>query len=99
MANKIKINRPFIYKAYQVNDFNNCLHSLKDAKFLFKSECHYYVEKFILDFINNNLQTLLNDDNCKFVLIKVYDKDILANDDEIVNKYEYLIDDEKIHIR
>lgn len=99
---KIKIERPFVYKAYQLlKDVkkDEILQTLKDAnncKFLFKSECHYYVEKFILDFIKTNLQNLTNANNCKFTLIKVYDSDILTIANEIINVYEILQIDNKL---
>ena len=50
MAKKFKINRSFIYKAYicKVDEKGE-----KSSKFVYKSECHYYVEKHILDLLNN----------------------------------------------
>ena len=50
MAKKFKISRSFTYKAYLVKNINE---SEKIKKFIYKSECHYYVEKFILDLLNN----------------------------------------------
>lgn len=72
MAKKLKINRTFTYKAYEcenylnllnLNNINECenyknLIKSHTGKFLFKSECHYYTEKYILDFINNNYNNL-----------------------------------------
>ena len=50
MAKKFKINRSFTYKAYicKVDDKGE-----KVSKFVYKSECHYYVEKHILDLLNS----------------------------------------------
>ena len=50
MAKKFKINRSFTYKAYicKVNEKGK-----KTSKFVYKSECHYYVEKHILDLLNS----------------------------------------------
>lgn len=50
MAKKFKINRSFTYKAYicKVDDKGE-----KTSKFVYKSECHYYVEKHILDLLNS----------------------------------------------
>ena len=50
MAKKFKINRSFTYKAYicKVNNKGE-----KTSKFVYKSECHYYVEKHILDLLNS----------------------------------------------
>lgn len=98
---KIKINRPYIYKAYQVEDPKNLINfsdskqilaNVKNYKFLFKSECHYYVEKFILDFINQNLASAKN---YKYLLIKVYDHDLVNESDQIINIYNFL---DKINI-
>ena len=50
MAKKFKISRSFTYKAYIVKNINE---GQKIKKFIYKSECHYYVEKFILDLLNN----------------------------------------------
>lgn len=50
MAKKFKISRSFTYKAYicKVDDKGE-----KTSKFVYKSECHYYVEKHILDLLNS----------------------------------------------
>ena len=50
MAKKFKIKRSFTYKNYicKVDDKVK-----KTSKFVYKSECHYYVEKHILDLLNS----------------------------------------------
>lgn len=50
MAKKFKISRSFTYKAYicKVNENGE-----QTKKFVYKSECHYYVEKHILDLLNS----------------------------------------------
>lgn len=50
MAKKFKISRSFTYKAYLIKINKN---GEKIKKFIYKSECHYYVEKYILDLLNN----------------------------------------------
>lgn len=66
MAKKFKISRSFTYKAYLLTVDND---GKKIKKFIYKSECHYYVEKFILDLINGstnegeNILKLNNDIN------------------------------------
>lgn len=66
MAKKFKISRSFTYKAYLLTVNNE---GEKIKKFIYKSECHYYVEKFILDLINGssnegeNILKLNNDIN------------------------------------
>lgn len=50
MAKKFKISRSFTYKAYIVKTNEN---GEQTKKFVYKSECHYYVEKHILDLLNS----------------------------------------------
>lgn len=50
----LKNSRLFTFKAYIVNDVKDVLTNIHVGEFMFKSECHYYVEKHILDFLNAN---------------------------------------------
>ena len=65
MAKKFKINRSFTYKAYVVSVNEN---NEEVRNFLYKSECHYYVEKHILDALNSGEY---NCDNCHYEIINV----------------------------
>lgn len=53
MATKIKVVRNYTFKAYQVSDekINATKH---EGEFIYKSDCHYYCEKEILDSIQAN---------------------------------------------
>lgn len=64
------------------------------GKFTFKSDCEYYVEKNILDFINNNLQDI---NNTKLYLIyKVSTLEDSNIDDSLLMSIYYNIDEQKI---
>lgn len=65
MAKKFKISRSFTYKAYVVNSDEN---GSETRKFLYKSECHYYVEKHILDALNSGEY---EQDNCHYEIVNV----------------------------
>lgn len=68
MSKKLKNSRLFTFKVYNVS---NCevLTNLHVGEFMFKSECHYYVEKYVLDFINNNYEKL--DKSNKYAIYKI----------------------------
>jgi hypothetical protein len=57
MATKVKIQREFTFKAYVVNDTteNNPVANQHTGEFMTKSECHYYCEKEVLDFLRANV--------------------------------------------
>lgn len=65
MAKKFKISRSFTYKAYAVSTNEN---NEEVRKFLYKSECHYYVEKHILDALNSGEYEC---DGCHYEIINV----------------------------
>lgn len=83
MSIKVKINREFTYKAYVVKNGEEVLNNVHIGKFMSKSDCHYYCEKFVLDYIKNNLEDVkeykfaiykiftLEDDNREDVLIEI----------------------------
>lgn len=68
MATKVKISRSFTFKAYRVNGSEEVLNNSHTGEFMLKSECHYYAEKGVLDFVKSNLETIKED---KFTIFKV----------------------------
>jgi len=87
MAKKISVSRSFTFKAYKSEKGEITLESVnaKKCEFMFKSACHYYAEKYILDFINDNFDIAKK---CKFAIFKVYDQDLTnAKDFEIEQIY------------
>lgn len=94
MAKKFKISRSFTYKAYLVKNINE---GEKIKKFIYKSECHYYVEKFILDMINNanvneNEKTLKLNNGIDFNIDSDYFEIINVCTIEDNNRENYLIE-------
>lgn len=70
---KLKIKRSFIYKAYyfEGSEVTNNSHV---GEFVFKSECHYYCEKAVLDIINNNQDGALKkqlQEDAKYLIYKI----------------------------
>lgn len=53
MATKVKIQREFTFKAYVVANTQETAPAADQhtGKFMTKSECHYYCEKAVLDFL------------------------------------------------
>lgn len=60
MSKKLKIGREYTFKAYAVETLENVNANLHSGEFLFKSECHYYCEKYVLDLINANVENAKN---------------------------------------
>lgn len=93
MAKKFKISRSFTYKAYLVTINNE---GKKTSKFVYKSECHYYVEKFILDLINSSVNedenTLKLNNDIKFNINSDYFEIINVCTIEDNNRENYLIE-------
>ena len=54
MDQKLKISRFFTFKAYKANKSEEIKKNAHVGEFLSKSECHYYCEKNLLDFIKLN---------------------------------------------
>lgn len=69
MSTKVKILRSFTFKAYQANKSEKVLNDAHSGKFLLKSECHYYCEKGVLDYVKNNLNNLKEGDT--FLIYKI----------------------------
>ena len=68
MATKVKISRSFTLKAYRVNGSEEVINDAHSGEFMLKSECHYYAEKGVLDFVKSNLESVKED---KFTIFKV----------------------------
>lgn len=70
MSQKVKISRSFTFKAYCVNEGQEVLNNVHTGEFLSKSECHYYCEKSVLDFVKSNL-TEVDKNKQKFAIYKI----------------------------
>ena len=69
---KLKIKRSFIYKAYFFDGNVDIKNNQHIGEFIFKSECHYYCEKAILDIINNNQETMKTTlKSAKYLIYKI----------------------------
>lgn len=90
MATKVKISRSFTFKAYKVNNSEEVQNDAHMGEFMLKSECHYYCEKGVLDFVKLNAKedekyliykiSTLEDSNIKDLLIEqIYIKDGVVN--------------------
>lgn len=90
MANKIKVVRNYTFKAYQVEDVKNIDASKHSGEFIYKSECHYYVEKEILDIIQSNKKESIY---CIYQISTLEDSNIV---DKLIEVIKY--DGEKIYI-
>ena len=62
MAKKVKISRSFTFKAFVVDSEQISREELKSVyrsqhvgEFMYKSECHYYCEKEVLDSLRENM--------------------------------------------
>lgn len=86
MATKVKVSRSFTFKAYKVNNSEEVQNDAHMGEFMLKSECHYYCEKGVLDFVKLNVNegekyliykiSTLEDSNIKDMLIEqIYVKD------------------------
>lgn len=86
MATKVKVSRSFTFKAYKVNNSEEVQNDAHMGEFMLKSECHYYCEKGVLDFVKLNTKedekyliykiSTLEDSNIKDMLIEqIYVKD------------------------
>ena len=68
MTTKVKISRSFTFKAYRVKNGEQVLNDAHSGEFMLKSECHYYAEKGVLDFVKSNIENVKND---KFTIFKI----------------------------
>lgn len=71
MSKKVKISRKFTFKAYCVNNDSQVLNNAHEGEFMFKSECHYYAEKYVLDFVKNNIDSQELVGAKKFTIYKI----------------------------
>jgi hypothetical protein len=90
MATKVKISRSFTFKAYKVKNSEEVLKNAHKGEFMLKSECHYYCEKGVLDFVKLNAKesekyliykiSTLEDSNIEDMLIEqIFIKDGIIN--------------------
>lgn len=90
MATKVKVSRSFTFKAYKVNNSEEVQNDAHMGEFMLKSECHYYCEKGVLDYVKLNANedekyliykiSTLEDSNIKDMLIEqIYVKDGVVN--------------------
>ena len=70
MSQKVKIQREFTFKAYTVNEGVEVLNNVHTGEILSKSECHYYCEKAVLDYVKANFETVKKD-KLRFAIYKV----------------------------
>ena len=90
---KIKNLRLFTFKAYVVNESEEVLKNAHKGEFLFKSDCHYYVEKFVLDFVKNNLK---NVNAKKYLIYKISTIEDTNVEDLLIE--QIFVKDDKINI-
>lgn len=71
MSTKVKINREYTFKAYVVKNGEEVLNNVHSGEFMSKSDCHYYCEKFVLDYVKNNLTDVVK--KCEsFAIYKIF---------------------------
>lgn len=58
MAAKVKIQREFTFKAYATDAQNEVLVDQHSGEYMTKSECHYYCEKAVLDYVKANAESV-----------------------------------------
>lgn len=58
MATKVKIQREFTFKAYATDAQNEVLVDQHSGEYMTKSECHYYCEKAVLDYVKANTESV-----------------------------------------
>lgn len=71
MEKKVKISRKFTFKAYVVNESEKVQTNAHKGEFMFKSDCHYYCEKYLLDFVKNNISSQDKVNAKKFLIYKI----------------------------
>lgn len=70
MQTKVKTVREFTFKAYKLSAGQDVLNNVHTGEFLSKSDCHYYCEKFVLDYVKNNLSTIVENGE-SFAIYKI----------------------------
>ena len=93
MQTKVKVARSFTFKAY-IAESEEALTNVKERKFLSKSECHYYCEKFVLDYVKNNMSSV---ENKVFAIFKVSTLEDVECEDLLIELIT--VKDDKINIR
>lgn len=93
MATKVKISRMFTFKAYECEESQEVLNNAHVGKFLSKSECHYYCEKSVLDFVKNNIK---NCEGKKYLIYKVSTQEDSNIEDMLIE--QIFVKDDTINI-
>ena len=70
MATKVKVQRQFTFKAYVTDAQNEVLVDQHTGEFITKSECHYYCEKDVLDYVKSNAEDV-EKNNYIYLIYKV----------------------------
>ena len=70
MATKVKVQRQFTFKAYVTDAQNEVLVDQHTGEFMTKSECHYYCEKDVLDYVKSNAEDV-EKNNYIYLIYKV----------------------------
>lgn len=96
MSTKVKTNREFTYKAYTVNKGVEVLNNVHTGEYLSKSDCHYYCEKFVLDYVKNNLSTVIKEGQ-SFAIYKIFTLEDDKREDMLIELIT--VKDDVINIR
>lgn len=92
MKKNFKITRDYQFKAYKIDkDQVEVDKNRHNGEFLFKSECHYYVSKFIIDLLEN-----IKDDTIKINIYQVGCREDDNRCDKLIESY--FIDNDQIKI-
>ena len=83
MTTKVKISRVFTFKAYECEGNQEVLNNAHVGKFLSKSECHYYCEKSVLDFVKNNIEACKDK---KYLIYKVSTQEDSSIEDMLIEQ-------------
>lgn len=90
MTTKIKVVRTYTFKAYAVESSVELSREAHSGEFVYKSDCHYYVEKEVLDTIQANRK------NARFAIYQVSTQEDSKQADKLIEVIEY--NGEKINI-
>lgn len=90
MATKVKVVREYTFKAYSVNS-SEVKPDVHSGEFFYKSDCHYYCEKEVLDRINSERK------ECTFAIWQVSTVEDSKIADKLIEIIDY--DGEKVTIK
>lgn len=94
MATKVKVKRSFTFKAYVVKKDEKININQHIGEFMTKSECHYYCEKEVLDFVKLNHKDVEND--YKYLIYKISTLEDSNIEDLLIE--QIFVKDGEIHI-